>query len=79
MLNHGTRNINAPFPGLFVCHPVPESAEDAENSTVQQMFRGVEQALSLNVKHPLALNILQSTELWSSLATGATSLRRSWS
>lgn len=35
ILNHGSGNRNAPFLCLFVYHPVLESAEDAENSTVQ--------------------------------------------
>ncbi|XP_044724647.1 AMP-binding enzyme domain-containing protein [Hirsutella rhossiliensis] len=59
ILNEGSGSSNAPFPGLFVYHPAPESAEDVENNTVQQMFREVEQALSLNVEHPLALNIFE--------------------
>ncbi|KAK3296583.1 uncharacterized protein B0H64DRAFT_455915 [Chaetomium fimeti] len=59
ILNHGSESSNAPFPGFFVYHPAPESVNDAESNTAQQMFRGTEQALSLNVEHPLALNVFE--------------------
>ncbi|KAK7409428.1 hypothetical protein QQX98_008389 [Neonectria punicea] len=59
MLNQGSGSSNAPFPGLFVYHPASETGQDADTTTVQQMFREVGQALSLNVEHPLALNIFE--------------------
>ncbi|KAI6749351.1 hypothetical protein HG530_015190 [Fusarium avenaceum] len=58
MLNRGSGSSNAPFPGLFVYHPAPE---DGQEGTTQHMFREVGQALSLNVEHPLALNIFEAT------------------
>lgn len=59
MLNQGSGNSNTPFPGLFVYHPTPENADEVENNSGQQMLREVEQALSLNVEHPLALNVFE--------------------
>ncbi|KAK0751380.1 hypothetical protein B0T18DRAFT_340939 [Schizothecium vesticola] len=56
MLNEGSQSSNAPFPALFVFHPAP-AAGHTENG--QQMFRGTEQAHSLRVEHPLALNIFE--------------------
>jgi amino acid adenylation domain-containing protein len=58
MLNRGSGSSNAPFPGLFVYHPAPE---DGQDDTTQHMFREVGQALSLNVEHPLALNIFEAS------------------
>ncbi|KAK7425996.1 hypothetical protein QQZ08_007578 [Neonectria magnoliae] len=58
LLNQGSGSSNAPFPVLFVYHPAPETSQDADD-TVQQMFREIGQALSLNVEHPLALNIFE--------------------
>ncbi|KAH6892510.1 hypothetical protein B0T10DRAFT_594262, partial [Thelonectria olida] len=57
MLNQDSENRNAPFPGLFVYHPAQETPGD---DTAQHMFREVDQALSLNVEHPLALNIFEA-------------------
>jgi amino acid adenylation domain-containing protein len=57
MLNRGSGSSNAPFPGLFVYHP---AREDGQDDTTQHMFREVGQALSLNVEHPLALNIFEA-------------------
>jgi amino acid adenylation domain-containing protein len=57
-LNQGSESSNAPFPGFFVYHPASGGVDDQDN-TAQQMFRGEEQALSLNVEHPLALNIFE--------------------
>ncbi|KAF4981723.1 hypothetical protein FZEAL_2525 [Fusarium zealandicum] len=61
MLNQDTGSSSAPFPGLFVYHPAPESTEDAdaESNTSLEMFKEVEQALSLNVEHPLAFNVFE--------------------
>ncbi|KAL2673620.1 hypothetical protein Neosp_012063 [[Neocosmospora] mangrovei] len=53
MLNESSGSSNAPFPGLFVYHPATEDSAD------QNMFREEGQALSLNVEHPLALNIFE--------------------
>ncbi|PHH91316.1 hypothetical protein CDD83_964 [Cordyceps sp. RAO-2017] len=60
MLNQGSENSKTPFPGLFVYHPAPESAQDGKISHAQQFFREVGQALSLNVEHPLAFNIFEA-------------------
>ncbi|KAF4993416.1 hypothetical protein FGRMN_6503 [Fusarium graminum] len=57
MLNRGSGSSNAPFPGLFVYHPTPE---DDQVGTAKHMFREVGQALSLNVEHPLALNVFEA-------------------
>ncbi|UPK95609.1 hypothetical protein LCI18_006544 [Fusarium solani-melongenae] len=54
MLNESSGSSNAPFPGLFVYHPA------TEDNTTQNMFREEGQALSLNVEHPLALNIFEA-------------------
>ncbi|KAF4336773.1 ferrichrome siderophore peptide synthetase [Fusarium beomiforme] len=56
-LNRGNASASAPFPGLFVYHPASE--DDGANDS-QSMFREVGQALSLNVEHPLALNIFEA-------------------
>ncbi|KAM0289550.1 hypothetical protein ACHAO9_005826 [Fusarium lateritium] len=57
MLNRGSGSSNTPFPGLFVYHPAPE---DGQDDNAQHMFREIGQALSLNVEHPLALNIFEA-------------------
>jgi ferricrocin synthase len=57
MLNRGSGSSNAPFPGLFVYHP---ASEDNQVDASQSMFKEVGQALSLNVEHPLALNIFEA-------------------
>ncbi|RSL73498.1 hypothetical protein BHE90_001203 [Fusarium euwallaceae] len=54
MLNESSGSSNAPFPGLFVYHPA------TEDNTTQNMFKEEGQALSLNVEHPLALNIFEA-------------------
>lgn len=54
MLNESSGSSNAPFPGLFVYHPA------TEDTATQNMFREEGQALSLNVEHPLALNIFEA-------------------
>ncbi|GKU05335.1 unnamed protein product [Fusarium langsethiae] len=56
MLNRGSGSSNAPFPGLFVYHP---TSEDSGNDSDAHMFKEVGQALSLNVEHPLALNVFE--------------------
>ncbi|CAG7554655.1 unnamed protein product [Fusarium equiseti] len=58
MLNRGSGSSNAPFPGLFVYHPASED----EAGPSQDMFNEVGQALSLNVEHPLALNIFEGSK-----------------
>ncbi|CVL08725.1 probable non-ribosomal peptide synthetase [Fusarium mangiferae] len=57
MLNRGSGSSNAPFPGLFVYHP---ASDDNQAEASQSMFKEVGQALSLNVEHPLALNIFEA-------------------
>ncbi|KAF5646118.1 ferrichrome siderophore peptide synthetase [Fusarium tjaetaba] len=57
MLNRGSGSSNAPFPGLFVYHPAPDDNQAEAN---QSMFKEAGQALSLNVEHPLALNIFEA-------------------
>ncbi|PNP76744.1 hypothetical protein FNYG_10163 [Fusarium nygamai] len=57
MLNRGSGSSNAPFPGLFVYHP---ASDDNQAEARQSMFKEVGQALSLNVEHPLALNIFEA-------------------
>ncbi|EKJ77378.1 NPS1 [Fusarium pseudograminearum CS3096] len=56
MLNRGSSSSNAPFPGLFVYHP---ASDDIDDGSVSHMFNEVGQALSLNVEHPLALNVFE--------------------
>lgn len=60
VLNHGNDSSNTPLPGLFVYHPAldDEAAESA--SPAKDMFREEDLALSLNVEHPLALNIFEA-------------------
>ncbi|KAF5664935.1 ferrichrome siderophore peptide synthetase [Fusarium circinatum] len=57
MLNRGSGSSNAPFPGLFVYHP---ASDDNQAEAGRSMFKEVGQALSLNVEHPLALNIFEA-------------------
>ncbi|SCO43174.1 probable non-ribosomal peptide synthetase [Fusarium fujikuroi] len=57
MLNRGSGSSNAPFPGLFVYHP---ASDDNQAEASPSMFKEVGQALSLNVEHPLALNIFEA-------------------
>ncbi|KAF5544263.1 ferrichrome siderophore peptide synthetase [Fusarium phyllophilum] len=57
ILNRGSGSSNAPFPGLFVYHP---ASHDNQAEASQSMFKEMGQALSLNVEHPLALNIFEA-------------------
>lgn len=57
MLNESSESSNIPFPGLFVYHPA------TEDNTTQSMFREEGLALSLNVEHPLALNIFEGDDI----------------
>ncbi|RGP79905.1 ferrichrome siderophore peptide synthetase [Fusarium longipes] len=50
---------SAPFPGLFVYHP---ASDDDSDRSAGHMFREVGQALSLNVEHPLALNVFEGAK-----------------
>lgn len=59
ILNQDNGGITTHFPGLFVYHPAPEMAEGAGNNHGQQFFRDPELAVSINVEHPLALNIYE--------------------
>lgn len=58
LLNEGTGSGGAPFAGVFVYHPA-SSDEDSGAVAEQQLFREIEQALSLNVEHPLAFNVFE--------------------
>ena len=62
LLNQGSGNTKASFPGLFVYHPAPESAQGMENNAAARMFRELDLALSLYVEHPLALNVFEAEE-----------------
>ncbi|XWW94847.1 hypothetical protein V2A60_002796 [Cordyceps javanica] len=55
--NNGT---NLPLPGIFVYHPAPHSDIEQPTSLALQMFKEQDMALSLNVEHPLALNIFEA-------------------
>ncbi|KAG8164312.1 hypothetical protein KVR01_006230 [Diaporthe batatas] len=60
LLNQGTGSGDAPFAGVFVYHPDPSVDDDhAGAGTEKQLFREVDQALSLNVEHPLAFNVFE--------------------
>lgn len=59
LLNEGTGSGDAPFAGVFVYHPASSDDEESGAVTEQQLFREVEQALSLNVEHPLAFNVFE--------------------
>ncbi|POS76781.1 hypothetical protein DHEL01_v204829 [Diaporthe helianthi] len=61
LLNEGTESSDAPFAGVFVYHPASNADDDDHNGAgiEQQLFREVDQALSLNVEHPLALNVFE--------------------
>ncbi|KAG9258792.1 uncharacterized protein F5Z01DRAFT_614655 [Emericellopsis atlantica] len=54
MINEGNGDSKAPFPALFVYHPADTQGQDGSH-----MFRETGQALSLNVEHPLALNVYE--------------------
>ncbi|KAH0431461.1 hypothetical protein CcaCcLH18_07077 [Colletotrichum camelliae] len=58
MINEGSGESNAPFPALFVYHPIPEAGEGVVDAG-RAVFKEVGQALSLNVEHPMALNIFE--------------------
>lgn len=60
LLNEGTGSGDAPFAGVFVYHPASSGDDDGAGAVAeQQLFREVEQALSLNVEHPLAFNVFE--------------------
>lgn len=59
ILNQDSGSTSTHFPGLFVYHPAPEIAEGEGNNHGQQFFREPELAVSINVEHPLALNIYE--------------------
>ncbi|KAK7724299.1 NRPS [Diaporthe eres] len=59
LLNEGTGSGDAPFAGVFVYHPASSDDEDSGAVAEHQLFREVEQALSLNVEHPLAFNVFE--------------------
>ncbi|KAL1849840.1 NRPS protein [Diaporthe australafricana] len=57
LLNEGVGSSSAPFAGVFVFHPA--SSGDVEVEAQNLLFREIEQAVSLNVEHPLAFNIFE--------------------
>jgi amino acid adenylation domain-containing protein len=59
LVNMGSDHTKAPFPALFVYHPAPSDQTDGINSCAN-MFRETGHALSLNVEHPLALNVFEA-------------------
>lgn len=60
LLNEGTGSGDAPFAGVFVYHPASSGDDDGADAVAEQpVFREVEQALSLNVEHPLAFNVFE--------------------
>lgn len=60
LLNEGAGSGDAPFAGVFVYHPASSGDDDGAGAVAeQQLFREVEQALSLNVEHPLAFNVFE--------------------
>ncbi|KAK7729785.1 NRPS [Cytospora paraplurivora] len=59
LLNEGTGSADAPFAGVFVYHPASSDDDDRAGVAAQPVFREVEQALSLNVEHPLAFNVFE--------------------
>lgn len=59
LLNEGAGSGDAPFAGVFVYHPASSDDDGAGAVAEQQLFREVEQALSLNVEHPLAFNVFE--------------------
>ncbi|KAK2757742.1 Hydroxamate-type ferrichrome siderophore peptide synthetase [Colletotrichum kahawae] len=58
MINEGSGESNARFPALFVYHPILEAGEGVVDAG-RAVFKEVGQALSLNVEHPMALNIFE--------------------
>lgn len=60
LLNEGTGSGDAPFAGVFVYHPASDGDDDGAGAVAEHpVFREVEQALSLNVEHPLAFNVFE--------------------
>lgn len=59
MVNEGSGHSHAPFPALFVYHPATASDDDHVDIGLD-LFRETGQALSLNVEHPMALNIFEA-------------------
>ncbi|KHN96183.1 AMP-dependent synthetase/ligase [Metarhizium album ARSEF 1941] len=60
MINEGSGQRHAPFPALFVFHPAAALDDEAHFDIGLGMFHEVGQALSLNVEHPMALNIFEA-------------------
>ena len=59
LLNMGSDQGQAPFSALFVYHPAADEETGPADIGVD-IFRETEQALSLNVEHPLALNVFEA-------------------
>ncbi|ROW02126.1 hypothetical protein VSDG_02384 [Cytospora chrysosperma] len=61
LLNEGAGSGDAPFAGVFVYHPASSGDDDGAGAVAEQppVFREIEQALSLNVEHPLAFNVFE--------------------
>jgi amino acid adenylation domain-containing protein len=62
LANMGSGQAHAPFPAVFVYHPTPTDEADGVDVGAE-MFRETGQALSLNVEHPLALNIFEADNI----------------
>ncbi|KAK2612251.1 hypothetical protein QQS21_001677 [Conoideocrella luteorostrata] len=62
MVNEGSGHDHAPFPALFVYHPADDDNDDNFDIGLE-VFREIGQALSLNVEHPMALNIFEAENI----------------
>ncbi|KID93550.1 peptide synthetase, partial [Metarhizium majus ARSEF 297] len=62
LINEGSGHGHAPFPALFVYHPAATDDESDTDIGIE-VFREIGQALSLNVEHPMALNIFEADNI----------------
>ncbi|KAJ4248424.1 hypothetical protein NW762_012761 [Fusarium torreyae] len=61
MINEGSGDSHAPFPALFVYHPATDGSDAIDAGL--EVFHESGQALSLNVEHPMALNIFEADNI----------------
>ncbi|KAM0546732.1 hypothetical protein ACHAPJ_010660 [Fusarium lateritium] len=61
MINEGSGDSHAPFPALFVYHPATDGDDVIDPGL--EVFHEYGQALSLNVEHPMALNIFEADSI----------------